>query len=674
MATDFFQRQARARTNTIWLVVLFVLAVVGIVGTTFVLTYAGIQYSSFQLSSPQRSQTQQSVLLAGLAALAALGLIVLGTGYKVISLRAGGGQSVAEAVGGRRLHPNTTDLDERRVLNVVEEMAIASGTPVPPVYLLDEPGINAFAAGYSSSDAIVGITRGAIEELNREQLQGVIAHEFSHILNGDMRMNIRMIGILHGILLISLIGRMLLNILRYSNGGQSRRSRGDGKGDRGGQIILIIIAVGAALTLIGFLGSVFGGLIKAAVSRQREYLADASAVQFTRNPPGIAGALKRLGRSSATSLIRHPNAPGASHMYFARGVFEGFSGWMATHPPLPKRILAIEPNWDGTFTPTSTDPGRRTTASNATTLDPVSAPRAAATTAAFADVQGIETLPVAQVHRAFDSIGAPEQSHRDYAAEMLSQIDPHLIDAAHEPYTARALVFALLMDPEANIRARQISGLSRSIEPHVVVAAQDLYQRIKSLDARARIPLLDMTLPALRSMTMPQYRGFMQSFAELVDADDRHSLFEWVLAQMLIRHLKPQYTKVESPVTWYYSLNGLSEPISVLLSTIARVGHRESSVGPSFEAARGVLSGLAVRQLPAAACTLVALDAALKQLARSSERIRHRLIDASVAAICADNQVKVRELELLRGIADLLDCPVPPLVPTTPASAGNRQS
>ncbi len=307
MATDFFERQATARKNTIWLVILFVIAVVGIIGTTFALAYAGIElYSDRPARSNGSPSREQSTFIAGIVAMAALGLIVLGTFYKVIALRAGGGRSVAEAVGGQQLNPSTTRLDERRLLNVVEEMAIAAGTPVPPVYLLEEPGINAFAAGYSPTDAVVGVTRGAIEELSREQLQGVIAHEFSHILNGDMRINIRMIGILNGILLISLIGRMLLSMLRYSGGGRSRSSRGSGKGDSGGQIILVMIAVGVALLVIGFIGSICGGLIKAAVSRQREYLADASAVQFTRNPGGIAGALKRLGASSAASLIRHP--------------------------------------------------------------------------------------------------------------------------------------------------------------------------------------------------------------------------------------------------------------------------------------------------------------------------------------------------------------------------------
>ena len=218
-------------------------------------------------------------------------------------------------------------------------MAIASGTPVPPVFLLEDSGINAFAAGYLPGDAVIGVTRGAVDNLSRDELQGVIAHEFSHIFNGDMRTNIRMIGVLHGLLALSLIGHLLLRIFA------TRNVSSDSK-DKGGAFLM---GIGLAMIILGSVGSALGGLIKAAISRQREYLADASAIQFTRNPLGIGGALKRIGGLISGSRLEHPNASIASHMYFAQGVFEGFTGLMATHPPLPKRIAAIDPNWDGQY-------------------------------------------------------------------------------------------------------------------------------------------------------------------------------------------------------------------------------------------------------------------------------------------------------------------------------------
>ena len=262
-------------------------------------------------------------------------LITVGSLYKMAQL-AGGGTVVAERLGGRRVYPNTTDPVERRLLNVVEEMALASGVPVPPVFLLsEEQGINAFAAGYSPSDAVVGVTRGCAQQLTRDQLQGVVAHEFSHILNGDMRLNMRLIGVLHGILLMGLVGRELLRLVGHSGGGRSRRNDGAAP----------LLLIGLAFMVIGFLGLFIGNLIKAAASRQREFLADASAVQFTRNPEGIAGALKRIGAAVFGSKLASPRAAEASHMYFA----EGISTLFASHPPLHERISRIDPQWDGKF-------------------------------------------------------------------------------------------------------------------------------------------------------------------------------------------------------------------------------------------------------------------------------------------------------------------------------------
>src|SRR4029079_17327456 len=341
MATDFFQRQSDARRNTKWLVVMFVLAVIGIVATTMLATaiLVGIMQ---QRSDGQRGRVAhqptpwQPAVVGGVAA---LGLIIGGSLFKIAQL-ARGGTVVAERLGGRRVYPNTTDLTERRLLNVVEEMALASGVPVPAVFLLsEEMGINAFAAGHTPSDCVVGVTRGCAPQLTRDQLQGVIAHEFSHILNGDMRLDLRLMGVLYGILIMGLTGRELLRWAAYG-GGRSSNSRRDNGG-------LYLLAIGLTFMVVGFLGMLFGNLIKAAVSRQREFLADASAVQFTRNPEGIAGALKRIGAAVFGSKLVAPRAAEASHMYFA----EGISTLFASHPPLNKRISCIDPQWDGKYPP-----------------------------------------------------------------------------------------------------------------------------------------------------------------------------------------------------------------------------------------------------------------------------------------------------------------------------------
>ncbi len=347
---DFFQSQDAARKKTKFLVVYFVVAVIGIIIAIYSLLFPVLKYGEQkgrqggsvydtrpiqQLRRPGFFQPDWFLMVAA----GVSGVILLGSGYKTLLLSCGG-DAVARSIGGRRVDPNTGDADERKLINVIEEMAIASGIPVPEVYVMDEePGINAFAAGKTFSDAAIGVSRGAMKLLNRDELQGVIAHEFSHILNGDMKLNLRLIGVLHGILVLAIIGRVILRSAAYS--GRSSRD------DRGAGAIFMILGLG--LLVIGYIGVFFGHLIKSAVSRQREFLADASAVQFTRNPDGIGGALKKIGGLSYGSQLLSAHAEEVSHMTFGNSLPSGFMQSLATHPPLADRIKAIDGNWDGKF-------------------------------------------------------------------------------------------------------------------------------------------------------------------------------------------------------------------------------------------------------------------------------------------------------------------------------------
>ena len=662
MATDFFERQEKARTTTSWLVFLFFVALIGIVGVTA--GFATLAVYGFRGSDYGRDQQTQSFpwmipVLAGAGALAVVGL---GSLYKILSLRHGGGSSVAEHLGGTRLSPDAAGLHQRRLLNVVEEMAIASGTPVPPVYLLDESGINAFAAGYSPGDAVLGVTRGATEKLSRQQLQGVIAHEFSHILNGDMRLNIRLIGILHGILVVGLIGYFLLRSTFFGASTHSRRrSSGNGKGGGGGGggAVIVILVVSIGLIIIGFLGNLIGGLIKAAVSRQREYLADASAVQFTRNPGGLAGALKRIGAVARGSRLQHPSAPEASHMFFAQGVAEGFTRAMATHPPLTQRILAIEPTWDGVFP--EIEPGETARQETGGAASQVSA-LAQRELEPEPESDAVPSTSRDAVDRVRQSIGNPTEQHRRYAAQLLSEIDPAVLSAAREPYAARAIVYALMLDTDAEIRDRQFAILDESAEPAIAELTRKLAPVVDLVKPAARLPLVDLSLPALRSLSTPQYQRFDSCFHKLVEADERMDLFEWTMAQILMRHLQSQFGSVHSPRVRYYGLQQLSQPCSVLLSTLAYAGHGESTAETAFAKAAAMLPETRVTRLPTETCHLGSLNAALQQLREVAPRKRAQLVDACAAAICADSRVTIQEAELLRGIADLLECPIPPLL------------
>ncbi|MEM8946797.1 MAG: M48 family metallopeptidase [Planctomycetota bacterium] len=644
MATDFFERQSNARRSTKWLVGMFTLSVIAIVATIVAVTAFALgtvnEHQELQRAAGlAEGQPLDTWTIPALAGLGSLAMILMGSAFKIAELR-GGGTTVAESVGGQRIQPNTTDLIERRVLNVVEEMALASGVPVPPVYMLPgEQGINAFAAGYSPSDAVIAVTRGTAEQLSRDELQGVVAHEFSHILNGDMRLNIRLIGVLYGILLLGLIGRFLLRSAYFSG---HRRDSKDNSG-------ALLLALGLVMIILGFVGSVCGNLIKAALSRQREYLADASAVQFTRNPGGIAGALKRIGAAITGSKITHNNASEISHMYFSTGVWEGFTGLMATHPPLPKRIIALEPNWNGEFPAMPSTPIALAEVSGASGL----VGGAAAT----------DEVPVQVVENAADHVGNPTEHHRQYAFKLVRTLPQEIVDAVHEPYGARAVIYALLLDETDEVRSEQMQALERTTTPDMVELTAKLAPSVRQLDARVRLPLVDMSLAALRAMAKSQYVEFTSTFKQLVEADQRLGLFEWTLARVLLRHLHPQFEEAAAPRIAYYGLQRLSGPCSVLLSTLAYAGNEIDEAREAFAAASAHLPKVKLELLPTGQCSLQHLDQALTELAKVSDKHRERLIDACAAAICADEEVKIREAELLRGISDMLDCPMPPLLP-----------
>ena len=415
MATDFFERQDAARRTTTRLVVLFAMAVIVIVLSVdllvaLVLAYADLE-SYFGLLELARQHAIDPTVIGFAVGGTAL-VVAVGSAYKVLDLW-GGGPVVAEHLGGRRLNGDTTVPTERRLLNVVEEMAIASGMATPPVYLLeDEEGINAFAAGYELEHAVIGVTRGTAERLSRDELQGVIAHEFSHILNGDMRLNLRLIALLHGIMVVALIGQVIFRVVSYSG-----INRWGSKDDAPLPLVAMgALGLGARLVAIGFLGMFFDSMIKAAVSRQREFLADASAVQFTRNPLGIAGALKKIGGFVRGAVVKNPNAPEVSHMFFGHAT-SGLTSMFATHPPLSERIARLDPAWDGAFVESHLPPksGR---------LPRPASPESVAAVAQLASPKTGQSLRLAVA-----DIGQPSPMHLLYAAQLVKQIPDALIRA-----------------------------------------------------------------------------------------------------------------------------------------------------------------------------------------------------------------------------------------------------
>jgi Zn-dependent protease with chaperone function len=642
MAADFFDRQDVARRNTTRLVVLFAAAVVGMIAAIDLLLAGVFGY----LARDPRTGAIDWALAANpqvlLLATAGTLLVVAGGSIGKIAQLRGGGRVVAEHLGGRRLSPDTTEPAERRLLNVVDEMAIASGVPAPPVYLMErEAGINAFAAGFAPGDAVIGVTRGTLEQLDRDELQGVVAHEFSHILNGDMRLNIRLMGLLHGILIVGMLGYFLLRMTAFF-GHHGRRSRNGGNG-------LPLIALGAGLMVVGFVGTFFGNLIKAGVSRQREFLADASAVQFTRQPSGIAGALKKIGGFEPGATVRHPGAAEVSHMFFGRAT-TGLNSLFSTHPPLDERIRRLDPMWRGAGVSESRGAG-------------------APTSPAASGFAGAGPAGEAPAASPVDSVGRTSEAHLHYASMLLAGLPPRVREAAHEPYGARALVYALLLDEDADARTHQLARLAEVADPDVHAETLRLLPEVARIGPGARLPLVDLALPALGQLTRGQYDRFRQGVVTLVEADGAITLLEWVLQRVLLRELarargdrKPARVRVRR-------LAGAMPEIDVLLSGLAHAGHPEAGeAARAFAVARQALGAGEASMCPAGSCGLEAMDQALEALDAATPAIKRQVLQAAAACVGADARVTVAEAELLRAVSASLGCPMPPILGATGAS------
>jgi Zn-dependent protease with chaperone function len=644
---NFFESQDRARKNTFQLVFLFALAVVTLIIMTNLLVMVVFGFiSSQQMHSGGALLQKMDWQKFALVSAAVVTVVIGGSLYKIMALSAGG-RTVADGLGGQLIPQNTADLKQRRLLNVVEEMAIASGIPAPPVYILaGEPGINAFAAGFTPRDAVIGVTQGLIDHLSREQMQGVIAHEFSHIFNGDMRLNIRLMGVLNGILIIGLAGYFIMRSTAFSG-----RGRRDSKG--GGQIL----ALGIGLMVIGFAGTFFGGLIKAAVSRQREYLADASAVQFTRNPDGIAGALKRIGGLEQGSIVENPGAPEISHAFFAQGVSGFMQGLSATHPPLEKRILAIDPHWDGEFEVVDKiDPLRdEKDDGKKQTLSREELAQKAATVAVGATM--------ATVANAIDQIGNPKQETIDHARTLIAGLPEVITEAVREPFGARAVMYSFALDPGREVRDKQLMHLQAHADPDVFVLTQKLIPDMNGLDIKYRSPLIDMAIPALKQISIGQYQAFKKNLTALIEMDSRIDLLEWSLQKILFTHLDGHFFKPAPPKVRYSNVRDLRQEVRLILSVMAYAGQQEQQdVEAAFSAAAQALEFGELQLRDKSRISVADLDMAMEKLEMLNPLAKPKLLQACATSVMHDQKISAVEAELLRAIASVLGCPMPPII------------
>jgi Zn-dependent protease with chaperone function len=656
---DFFQQQDKARKKTKLLIFYFAVAVVLLITMSYLaalLIFSGVQahqhYYYGQL--PQFTFWNPEVFLV--AVVATLGVITCGCAYKTSQL-AEGGSAVAETLGGELVKPNTTDPNEHKLLNVIEEMAIASGVPMPKVYVLnDEKGINAFAAGHTPSDAAIGVTRGCITLLSRDELQGVIGHEFSHLLNGDMRLNIRLIGILFGIFCIATIGRVLL----YARGGNNRNNAGP--------------LIGIALLIIGSIGVFFGRLIQAAVSRQREFLADASSVQFTRNPSGLSSALQKIGRYSFGSHMESEHAPDACHLFFSNGVSEPLFSLMATHPPIDQRIRAIDPAWDGKFPPLAEDQIEVVKRAALSEMKHTPSPfqpifgMPGGIAGAIVTSGSTEKPPVIKSHAVLPNLGNPTPLHLKYAEQLRNSLSANIKAAASEPLDAVALIYAMLLSSDEKTRTIQLTELAERVAPPIYKKTIALFPEVAPVAAHAHLPIINLALGALRQQSAPEFGQFSETLQWLIESGGKVELFEFALQKIVLRHLAPQFSQNRPTTIQYYTLKPLVPDCVVLLSALANAGGNDvAKIQKAFAQGAPYLRAPNdgdLRLLPAEQCGLNQIDAALNRLAQAVPIIKKNLIEACVHTIGADGMIRESEAELLRAIADTLDCPIPPFVPT----------
>lgn len=652
---NFFEQQHQAQNNSRKLIAFFSLAILSLIAITTAFIAVFLEYSgtsTLARSTYHHSTNHQGLntltdnlsweLLIGVA-ICIITLVTLGCLYKIIQLRQGG-ESIAMALGGKPVHPDSSAPHERKLLNVVEEMAIASGTPVPSVYLLEESAINAFAAGHNVHDAVIGVTRGCIEQLDRDQLQGVIAHEFSHILHGDMRINLHLIGALHGILLIGLLGSMLTRSgsRRYSHQTSSRRNNSSG-----------IVLLGWGLIIIGYSGTFFGKLIKSAISRQREFLADASAVQYTRNPQGISEALQKIGGFAYGSQLLHPRAEQFSHMYFGEGSRSTFDSLMATHPPLEVRIKRITPSWNGTFPKLTSGTPILDTDDHHQGYSRVSGEAA----------NGFEKDVYPESSNSnhsdiIDSIASPTSVHLNQAKDIISRIPASLRKAAKDPFTSRAIIYNLLIHSDERAAA-QWQQLQSRAHPVVYKIAIQMKSDLEKLPPEHKLPLFELTVPALKRLSKPQYQVFKSNIIALIKADRKVNIFEWALYRILLNAMEAEISLFNSTS----SIRQVGVPIQQLLSTISHAGHqRHCEAEHAYNRGMQELKLANLPLLNQQQTSLPMLDSAIEQLRSLRPLQKPALLKALIQCIQHDGQITTQEFELFRAIADSLDCPVPPLI------------
>ncbi len=649
---NFFEHQDRARKTTRRLVLFFILSVLLIIVILSLVITALFAFSADDSVWSAGIDNYFSYLfdrhLGTVLIVAVVTLLLVGGATLVRMVRlAQGGRVVAEMMGGRRVEADTRDFKEKRLLNVVDEMAIASGTTRPAVYVMDdEPGINAFAAGYTPNNAVVAVTRGTLDTLNREELQGVIAHEFSHILNGDMRLNIRMLGVLAGILLIGNIGLFLMRSTYYTRLGRSRDAR----------VVIAVLLLGLALAVVGYIGVLFGRLLQSGVSRQREFLADASAVQFTRYPDGIASALNKIRYETDGSLLRAMRAGEVNHMCFGESVrIRFFSAAFASHPPLEERIRRIQPGFDLDRKPVmeteaAPEQGEAQPRDAGMADNPFS--EAVAGLAATASRRATTESMVA-------STGTLTPEQIQYGAALREGLPDGIKQAVATDRGVRALLYSMVLDADANRRERQVNLITAQDDAVAGRHAWDLYDAVSGLGERYRWPLLEISLPVIAAAPAQTREQVRRLVRELVMFDGRVDYSEFVVLLAVESLLAERAERADR--YRYRRLSRLREEICRLLGLLARAGtdKREQQL-QAFQAGAAHCGFDDSALPPVQGSRFSDFVRAIDKVRRLTPLKKQVLIEAFTKVVLHDGEINAREEELLRILAGAMEVPLAP--------------
>ncbi len=656
---DFFELQDKARAKTRTLVFYFLIAVILIVvAINFAIWFAANMGGFTEVTISEWPSHHYSWITTAVV----LAVIFITSGIQTARL-GGGGLAVAKMVGARRVTQNTKDKYERRLLNITEEMSIASGMPMPKVFVMDnESGINAFVAGLKPSETVLVVTEGTLKKLSRDELQGVIGHEFSHIFNSDMTTNVRLMGALAGILVIGQLGYMLMRIMGHSRHGMGYSSRSSRDSSNSGvNIIFVIVILGAALFAIGYIGLFFGRLIKASISRQREYLADASSVQFTRDADGIANALAHIQIDSNRGLLRNSHAEDMSHMCFDTPVALSFKGWLATHPPLPDRIKAIRPNFslaDYRPKPNLDADFIDTRRSSSTTSHSPFSSGFVETNAIASDTAEYQTPNETSTIEIIEHIGNPSPKNLEVANTILYQIPDDLLQqSSSNGIKAQLVAYSLLIHAEPEDKHEINNILEKQLPQEYFKLLIQWQQQLLPLSGWIRLPLLNHIIPVLQQCSDNELKLFFDTLLQIIKNNRHVNLPEYILYALLKLRLQPSKSQTSIP-----SLVEVKAEIGLLFSLVIQAAYTDP-VNASEEY-QSVMSRFAIGIFPGMyqqRFNAVITHKAFLQLARLSPFLKRTIITALGDTINNSGTVSLDEYELLRAICDYLDCPLPPL-------------